>query len=78
MAHAATYSAPQSNWARRILGPLGAFASALGRAMIVNREMDTRLRRIAALREKSDAELDAMGLTRDRIVHHVFRDIYYI
>jgi hypothetical protein len=33
-----------------------------------------RLDQVDALRAKSDAELAGMGLTRDRIVHHVFRD----
>jgi hypothetical protein len=78
MAYATTYSAPPSNWIRRVFGTLGALTSSLGRAIVINREMDTRLRQVEKLRAKSDAELDAMGLTRDRIVHHVFRDIYYI
>ncbi len=33
-----------------------------------------RLDQVDALRAKSDAELRAMGLTRDRIVHYVYRD----
>jgi len=37
-----------------------------------------RRRQIEALHEKSDAELAEMGISRDRIAHHVFRDLYYI
>lgn len=39
---------------------------------------DSRLREVARLRAKSDAELSEMGLTRNSIVHHVYRDIFYI
>ncbi|KEO59232.1 hypothetical protein [Thioclava indica] len=33
---------------------------------------------IARLEAKSDAELAAMGITRDGIVQHVFRDRFYM
>lgn len=37
-------------------------------------ERHSRRAEIEALQAKSDAELARMGLTRDRIVHHVFSD----
>ena len=37
-------------------------------------ERHARTAQIAALHAKTDAELAAMGLTRDKIVAHVFRD----
>ena len=39
--------------------------------------MDARARQddIAALQAKSDEELARMGIARDRIVQHVFRDM---
>lgn len=42
--------------------------------------IDTHSRRdrVEALEAKSDEELARMGLTRDRIVEHVFRDVIWI
>ena len=37
-----------------------------------------RSAQVERLQAKSDAELAAMGLTRDDIVRHVFRDIIYL
>lgn len=37
-----------------------------------------RRRQIEALQAKSDADLAEMGIARDRIAHHVFKDLYYI
>jgi uncharacterized protein YjiS (DUF1127 family) len=37
-----------------------------------------RRRQIEALHAKSDAELAEMGIARERIAHHVFKDLYYI
>lgn len=41
---------------------------------------DTRSRRdkIEALEAKSDEELARMGIRRDEIAYHVFRDLYYV
>ena len=36
-----------------------------------------RLRQVEALRALSDEELAARGLTREEIVHHAFRDLYF-
>jgi hypothetical protein len=36
-----------------------------------------RRRQIEALQAKSDADLAEMGIARDRIAHHVFKDLYY-
>jgi len=38
-------------------------------------ERRSRIDRITALHAKTDGELAEMGLTRDRIAHHVFRDL---
>lgn len=37
-----------------------------------------RVRQVAFLNALSDEQLKARGLTRDGIVHHVFRDVYYL
>ncbi|OUS20752.1 hypothetical protein DI396_01545 [Litorivita pollutaquae] len=57
---------------------LRAFFAAIGRGIERYVERKSRAGEIAALEAKSDAELSAMGLTRDGIALHVFRDIYYI
>ena len=41
-------------------------------------ERQSRQTEIERLHAKSDAELAQMGITRDRITHHVFRDRFYI
>lgn len=38
----------------------------------------SRRDRIEALEAKTDAELAEIGLRRENIVHHVFRDLYYV
>lgn len=37
----------------------------------------SRRDQVDALEIKSDAELAFMGLRRDQIIHHVYRDLYY-
>ena len=37
-----------------------------------------RFEQVQILQAKSDEELAAMGIKRDDIVHHVFKDLYYI
>lgn len=48
--------------------------AALGRALIVLTEAQSRSSEIERLSALSDGQLAAMGLSRERIVHHVFRD----
>ncbi len=48
------------------------------RWMETHHRMSSRLGMIEALEAKTDAELAAMGLRRENIVHHVFRDLYYV
>lgn len=40
--------------------------------------MDHRYDEVLRLQAKTDAELAELGLTRDRIAAHVFRDMYYV
>lgn len=40
--------------------------------------MDHRYDEVLRLQAKSDAELAAMGLKRENIALHVFRDMYYV
>ncbi len=58
-----------------ILRAIGSGFSRFGHALIANSAGAKRLARVEALQAKSDEELTAMGIRRDRIVHTVFRDI---
>ncbi|SMY07080.1 DUF1127 domain-containing protein [Flavimaricola marinus] len=40
-------------------------------------ENNPRMRRVHTLQAMSDAQLAALGIKRDDIVHLVFRDVYY-
>ncbi|MDQ2092006.1 hypothetical protein [Marimonas arenosa] len=53
------------------------FASLL-RGMNAYADARSRRDRIAALEAKSDAELARLGLKRDQIAYHVFRDMFYV
>lgn len=50
------------------------FFARLGQGFNAYLELRSRSAEIAALNRLSDADLAAMGLARDRIVAHVFRD----
>lgn len=52
--------------------------SALGRALIRAAENNPRMKQVARLNETSDAELAEQGLSREEVLHHIFRDRYYI
>jgi hypothetical protein len=53
-------------------------SAAIGRGFNAVLKARARTGEIERLEAKSDAELAAMGLTRDRIVHHVFRDLLHV
>ena len=54
------------------------FFARFGRALIAASAGQGRLDEATRLRAKTDAELAEIGLKRDDIVHHVFRDIYWL
>lgn len=51
---------------------------ALMRGLEAHAHRASRRDAIEALERKSDAELARMGLRREDIARHVFRDLYYI
>lgn len=63
---------------RSIWTIIAAGFAAIGAALVRSAENTGRMRRLERLRAMSDAELAKMGLRRDDIVRHVFRDLYYI
>lgn len=54
------------------------FFARIGDALMRLAEAQARTAEVERLGAKSDAELARMGLEREDIVHHVFRDILYI
>lgn len=55
-----------------------ALRAAMGARLVRAFERRARLDELARLEALSDAELAAQGLTRARIVQHVFRDKMYL
>lgn len=57
---------------------LDAFFAGLGQGFNAYLEAGSRMRQIEALNARSDAELAAMGLAREDIPRHVFRDMFWM
>ena len=76
MAHI-THSAPVA-WPLNALAGLGRAFQSFFLALSVASTSDARLREMERLQALSDEELAKRGLTRDRIVNHVFRDLFYV
>ena len=53
------------------------FIAALERGINAQARVQSRRDQIEALEAKSDAELDRMGIRRDQIAYHVFKDLFY-
>ncbi|MFT6674519.1 MAG: hypothetical protein ACJAVM_000702 [Sulfitobacter sp.] len=63
---------------RAVFDRISGFFSALGHALMTNSAGQQRVNRVQRLQAKSDAELATMNLKREDIVHHVFKDLYYV
>ena len=57
---------------------MSGFLSGLTRGLTLYAEHSTRNDQVQKLNAKTDAELAAMGLKRDDIVRHVYRDIFFV
>ncbi len=68
--------APRNGLPGRIAHGVASGFQSFARAVVLNGESEQRLNKVRRLQALSDEELARRGLTRDRIVHHVFRDIY--
>lgn len=75
MAFITTDSASHRDRPANSTAPRRGFAEILRSAVARSFHRASRRDHIEFLNAKSDAELAAMGLTRDRIVQHVFRDV---
>ncbi|RLJ41536.1 hypothetical protein BCF46_2495 [Litoreibacter meonggei] len=56
---------------------VGDFFMSLLKAMDLAGSANARFREMEHLNTRSDAQLEKMGLRREEIAQHVFRDIYY-
>jgi hypothetical protein len=72
MAYTITHFAPETR------SRIDAFFNRFGQGVNAYLEARARSAQIEALEAKSDGELAHMGLTRDRILAHVFRDTYWL
>lgn len=54
------------------------FTAALRRGFDAQTRHRSRRDKIEALEAKTDAELARMGIRRDEIAYHVFRDLFYV
>ena len=63
---------------RKGLEQVASLFKSFGNAIVYAGEASSRVHRIEALEAKTDVELANMGIKRDEIVHHVFKDLYYI
>lgn len=70
MAHIATN--------QTFVAPAPSLLSRLGNFFVAYTETRSRRDEVEALEALSDAELAERGLTRDRIVRHVFADLLYV
>lgn len=76
MAYIATM--PATAKSRRLAQKIDDFFTAIGQgynAYSMRRSRSAEIERLSAM---SDEELLRLGVTRDRIPHYVFRDLFYI
>ena len=78
MAYLTTHTAPATDAFAKIRKAVAGFGQSIVRGLENHAMARSRFDRIERLNAKSDAELAAMGLTRDGIAKHVFRDLFYV
>ncbi|GFE64018.1 DUF1127 domain-containing protein [Litoreibacter roseus] len=61
-----------------IFDGIGAFFRGLGRGLTMASAANARIAQMDRLNAKTDDELAKLGLRREDIVRHVFKDILYI
>lgn len=74
MAHVA--NAKQSG--SSLLNTVSDWFASLWKAAHDQAAFENRMRQMRKLESLSDEELSKLGISRDRIAHHVFRDVYYV
>lgn len=64
--------------ARNVLAQLAETFKAIGSSLVRASEASSRIHHVQALQAMSDSELSDRGIKREDIVHHVFKDLYYM
>lgn len=64
--------------ARRALATMGGMFASIGTALVNAGEASARTQQIEALQAKSDEELARLGIKRDEIVYHVFKEFMFL
>ena len=75
MAYQHTQSLPSNDFLHRFVDGIRSFFSVISRGMIAGGSANRRLAIAERLRAKSDDELAEMGVRREDIIRHVFRDM---
>ena len=57
---------------------MAGFFDGISRGITAYAERNSRLDKVRTLQSKSDDELAALGLKREDIARHVYRDIFFI
>ena len=73
-----SHSANPNHSGSGLLDGIAGFFASLWTSARELAKMEARLRQMRQLEALSDAELARRGISRDRIAHYVFRDIYYV
>ena len=63
---------------RNFFGTVGKWFEGALTSLSMASSAQHRFERVQALQAKTDEELAALKIRRDDIVHHVFRDLYYV
>lgn len=71
---AMAYTTASNDFSPRIRAQIDRFFVALGQGFNAYLEARSRRDQIERLQMMSDAQLQGLGITRDQIVHYVFRD----
>ena len=72
-----TYALAKNSFPARARDLLDQFFAGIGQGFNAYATARSRMHQIERLNAKSDAELARMGLTRDEIPRHVFRDLFH-
>ncbi|MDJ0630232.1 MAG: hypothetical protein QNJ44_18400 [Rhodobacter sp.] len=75
--HSDTYPSG-SGAVQRIAARTGEWLASLGRSVFIARAAEARVHEMERLMAKSDAELAEIGLRREDVARHVFRDILHL
>lgn len=78
MAFVSNVSHGQSTGFKTVFKGFSAFKAALARGIEAHIERHSRIRQVESLNAMTDEQLAAIGVKRDQIAFHVFRDQLYI